>query len=112
MDKEEAKRLVEVDESVRQSITENEKQLVETRFYKEFVINTEKGPLVLNDVYITVERNKENDMEYHFRWVQENEDGEATLEEKLMIDKDGKAFSIEAFEDFLQDLTLDGEILK
>ncbi len=111
MDKNELKELIEVDESVRQSITEKEKQLVETRFYKEFVINTEKGPLVLNDVYITVERNKENDMEYHFRWVQENEDGEATLEEKLMIDKDGKAFSIEAFEDFLQDLTLDGEIL-
>ena len=43
MDKNELKELIEVDESVRQSITEKEKQLVETRFYKEFVINTENG---------------------------------------------------------------------
>lgn len=111
MDKEEIKRLIDVDTSVKESIKENEKQLVETRFYKEFVIHTEKGPLVLNDVYITVERNKENDMEYHFRWVQENENGEATIEEKLMIDKDGKSFSIDTFKDYLQDLTLDGEFL-
>lgn len=105
------KNLNNVSESVRQSIQEKDKQLVETRYYKEFVINTPKGQVVLNDVYITVERNKENDMEYHFRWICENEQGEMTIEEKMMADKNGKVYSIDSLEKYFEDSELDVEQL-
>lgn len=107
MDKEKLKELVNVDLSVKQAIQEKESTVVETRYYKEFVINTEMGPLVLEDMYITIERNKEGDMEYHFRWVQENENGEKTIEEKIALDKDGNIFCIDGFKEVLGDGTLD-----
>ena len=107
MDNEKLKELVNVDLSVKQAIQEKESTVVETRYYKEFVINTEMGPLVLEDMYITIERNKEGDMEYHFRWVQENENGEKTIEEKIALDKDGNIFCIDGFKEVLGDGTLD-----
>lgn len=107
MDNEKLKELVNVDLSVKQAIQEKENTVVETRYYKEFVINTEMGPLVLEDMYITIERNKEGDMEYHFRWVQENENGEKTIEEKIALDKDGNIFCIDGFKEVLGDGTLD-----
>ena len=107
MDNEKLKELVNVDLSVKQAIQEKESTVVETRYYKEFVINTEMGPLILEDMYITIERNKEGDMEYHFRWVQENENGEKTIEEKIALDKDGNIFCIDGFKEVLGDGALD-----
>ena len=101
------KKLNDVSESVKQTIQENDKKLIETRYYKEFVLNTKQGQLVLNDVFITLERNKEGDMEYHFRWVKENEQGEMTIEEKMMADKDGNVYSIEALREYFENITLD-----
>ena len=101
------KKLNDVSESVKQTIQENDKKLIETRYYKEFVLNTKQGQLVLNDVFITLERNKEGDMEYHFRWAKENEQGEMTIEEKMMADKDGNVYSIEALREYFENITLD-----
>lgn len=101
------KKLNDVSESVKQTIQENDKKLIETRYYKEFVLNTKQGQLVLNDVFITLERNKEGDMEYHFRWAKENEQGEMTIEEKMMADKDGNVYSIEALRGYFESTTLD-----
>lgn len=101
------KKLNDVSESVKQTIQENNKKLIETRYYKEFVLNTKQGQLVLNDVFITLERNKEGDMEYHFRWAKENEQGEMTIEEKMMADKDGNVYSIEALRGYFESTTLD-----
>lgn len=101
------KKLNDVSESVKQNIQENDKKLIETRYYKEFVLNTKQGQLVLNDVFITLERNKEGDMEYHFRWAKENEQGEMTIEEKMMADKDGNVYSIEALRGYFESTTLD-----
>lgn len=101
------KKLNDVSESVKQTIQENDKELIETRYYKEFVLNTKQGQLVLNDVFITLERNKEGDMEYHFRWAKENEQGEMTIEEKMMADKDGNVYSIEALRGYFESTTLD-----
>ena len=101
------KKLNDVSESVKQTIQENDKKLIETRYYKEFVLNTKQGQLVLNDVFITLERNKEGDMEYHFRWAKENEQGEMTIEEKMMADKDGNVYSIEALREYFENTTLD-----
>ena len=100
------KKLNDISESVRQNVQEKDGQLIETRYYKEFVLNTNRGPLVLNDVFITIERNKEGDMEYHFRWAKENEQGEMTIEEKMMADKDGKIYSIEALREYFENSTL------
>lgn len=101
------KKLNDVSESVKQTIQENDKKLIETRYYKEFVLNTKQGQLVLNDVFITLERNKEGDMEYHFRWAKENELGEMTIEEKMMADKNGNVYSIEALREYFENTTLD-----
>ena len=101
------KKLNDVSESVKQAVQEKNRQLVETRYYKEFVLNTNRGQLVLNDVFITLERNKEGDMEYHFRWAKENEQGEMTIEEKMMADKNGNIYSIEALREYFENSTLD-----
>lgn len=93
--KAEFKRLLEVDLSVKDAIKEKESELIETKYYKELVVNTKLGPVTLQNVFITAERNKEGDMEYHFRWVQENEKGEETIEEKIMLDKKGNVFCID-----------------
>ena len=101
------KKLNDVSESVRQTVQGKDGRLIETRYYKEFVLNTNRGQLVLNDVFITIERNKEGDMEYHFRWAIENEQGEMTIEEKMMADKEGNIYSIEALREYFENSTLD-----
>ena len=101
------KKLNDVSESVRQTVQGKDGRLIETRYYKEFVLNTNRGQLVLNDVFITIERNKEGDMEYHFRWAKENEQGEMTIEEKMMADKEGNIYSIEALREYFENSTLD-----
>lgn len=103
------KKLNDVSESVRQTIQEKNRQLIETRYYKEFEINTNQGPLVLNDVFVTIERNKEGDMEYHFRWAKENEQGEMTIEEKMMANQNGKIYSIDGLREYFKDSKIDIE---
>lgn len=105
------KKLNDVSESVKQTIQEKDSQLIETRYYKEFVLNTNRGQLVFNDVFITIERNKERDMEYHFRWAKENEQGEMTIEEKMMADKNGNVYSIEALREYFENSTLDMNLI-
>ena len=46
-------------------------------------------------------------MEHHFRWAKENEQGEMTIEEKMMADKDGNVYSIEALRGYFESTTLD-----
>lgn len=103
------KRLDDVSESVRQTAQEKNRQLIETRYYKEFEINTNNGPLLLNDVFITIERNKEGDMEYHFRWAKENEQGEMTIEEKMMANKNGEIYSIDGLREYFENSKIDME---
>ena len=68
----------------------NQRELVETKYYSEFVINTEKGPITLKDVFITAEQDQNGKTSYHFRWINENEKGEQVVAECLSIDADGK----------------------
>lgn len=105
------KKLNDVSESMRQAIQANDRKLIQTRYYKEFILNTNQGQLVLNDVFITIERNKEDDMEYHFRWAKENEQGEMTIEEKMMADKNGNIYSIEALRQYFENSTVDMETI-
>ncbi|MEI3402023.1 MAG: hypothetical protein V8R51_06845 [Clostridia bacterium] len=34
----------------------NQRKLVTTKYYSEFIISTEKGPITLNNVFITAEK--------------------------------------------------------
>ena len=68
----------------------NQREIVATKYYSEFVINTEKGQITLKDVFITAEQDQNGKTSYHFRWINENEKGEQVVLECLAIDADGK----------------------
>ena len=68
----------------------NQRELISTKYYSEFVINTEKGSITLKDVFITAEQDSNGKTSYHFRWINENEKGEQVVTECLSIDVDGK----------------------
>ena len=68
----------------------NQRELIATKHYSEIVINTEKGPITLKNVFITAEQDQNGKTSYHFRWINENEKGEQIIEECLSIDGDGK----------------------
>lgn len=68
----------------------NQRELIATKYYSEFVINTEKGPIALKNVFITAEQDQNGKTSYHFRWINENEKVEQIIEECLSIDGDGK----------------------
>ena len=68
----------------------NQREIVATKYYSEFVINTEKGQIPLKNVFITAEQDQNGKTSYHFRWINENEKGEQVVSECLAIDADGK----------------------
>lgn len=68
----------------------NQRELVATKYYSEFVINTDNGQITLKDVFITAEQDQNGKTSYHFRWINENEKGEQVIEECLSIDAKGK----------------------
>ncbi len=68
----------------------NQRELVATKYYSEFVINTDNEPITLKDVFITAEQDQNGKTSYHFRWINENEKGEQVIEECLSIDANGK----------------------
>lgn len=68
----------------------NQRELVATKYYSEFVINTEKGPIILKDVFITAEQDANGKTSYHFRWVNDNKKGEQVVAECLSIGANGK----------------------
>ena len=43
------------------------------------VINTDKGPITLKNVFITEEQDPNGKVSYHFRWIKENKNGTVTL---------------------------------
>ena len=90
-EKEILKKMETVESSIGQNIQErNQRELIATKYYSEFVINTKNGPVTLNNVFITAEKDQQGDMSYHFRWIREEENGEQTIEENMIVDKDGK----------------------
>ena len=111
-EKEILKKLAVVETAVSRNINEkHQRELITTKYYSEFVINTPKGPITLNNVFITTERNKEGDMSYHFRWLKENEDGEQIIEESIAIDENGEVYVSEALKDYLGDAIISQEEL-
>lgn len=111
-EKETLEKISIVEASVGQNIQErNQRELIATKYYSEFVINTPKGPVTLNNVFITAEKNEQGQMSYHFRWITENGNGEQTVEENLVVDENGKAHATEGLKEYLGDEEIDIEKL-
>lgn len=111
-EKEILKKLAVVETAVSRNINEkHQRELITTKYYSEFVINTPKGPITLNNVFITSERNKQGEMSYHFRWLKENEDGEQIIEESIAIDENGEVYVSEVLKDYLGDAIISQEEL-
>ena len=106
-EKETLEKLNIVEASVDSHIKQQQGQLLSTRYYSEFVINTKKGPVTLNNVFITAESNKDGKISYHFRWLKENENGEQVIEENIVIDADGKVFVADELGDYLGNTEID-----
>lgn len=106
-DKEIIKKMDIIETSLGGELKQNNSQLIQIKHYNKLEINTKQGVLVFDDVFITAERNKEGDMEYHFMWVKDNEKGEMTIEEKMMLDKDGKVYSIDSLKQILGNELID-----
>ena len=106
-EKETLEKLNVVEASVDSHIKQRQGQLLSTRYYSEFVINTKKGPVTLNNVFVTAESNKDGKVSYHFRWLKENENGEQTIEEDIVIDSDGKVFVADELGDYLGNAEID-----
>lgn len=85
----------------------NQREVVSTKYYSEFVINTQKGPITLNNVFITSERSKEGDMSYHFRWIAQKENGEQSIEENIVVDENGKVYVSEGLGEYLGNSEID-----
>ena len=103
-EKETLQKISIVEASVGQNIQEkNQRELLSTRYYSEFVVNTKNGPVTLNNVFITAEKDQQGNMSYHFRWIHEGENGEQTIEENLVVDKNGKVYTTGGLKDYLGD---------
>lgn len=105
-EKETLQKIATVEVSVGQHL-QNQRELAATRYYSEFVINTKKGPVTLNNVFITAERDQDGKMSYHFRWIRENKKGEQTIEENMIVDENGKVYTAEGLKDYLGDAEID-----
>lgn len=111
-EKETLQAIATVEASVGQHIQEkNQRELVLTKYYSEFVINAPNGPVTLNNVFITAERNKEGEMSYHFRWIIKDKNGEQSLEENLVVNENGEIYASEGLKDYLGDAQIDIEEL-
>lgn len=107
-EKETLQAMATVEASVGQHIQrKSQRELVSTKYYSEFVINTKNGPVTLNNVFITAERNKEGELSYHFRWIIKNKNGEQAIEENLVVDKNGEIYVAEGLKDYIGDAKID-----
>lgn len=111
-EKEILEKLNTVESSVGEYIqTKYQRELIATKYYSELVINTPKGELTFNDVFITAEQDSNGEITYHFRWIVENENGEKSIEERMVIDSNGKVFTNGGLKDYLENSEIDIEEL-
>ena len=88
-----------------------QRELIKTKYYSEMVINTDKGPITLKNVFITEEQDPNGKVSYHFRWIKENKNGEKSIEENIVVDEEGKVFSSGGLDEYLKNSKIDMEKL-
>lgn len=96
----------QVEASVENFIKDSGRELLETRYYKEFTINSTQGPITFENVFITVEKDTNNKMSYHFRWI---DDETLQIDEKILIDDEGKVYSLPELEKLFENTEIDIE---
>lgn len=99
-------KLQQVDTSVEKHIETLNRELLQTRYYEQFTVNSKQGPITLQNVFITVEKDQYNRISYHFRWLEENG---TIITEKIIVQDDGEIYAIPGLEEILENSNIDFE---
>ena len=99
-------KLQQVDTSVEKHVETLNRQLLQTRYYEQFTVNSKQGPITLQNVFITVEKDQYNRISYHFRWLEENG---TIITEKIIVQDDGEIYAIPGLEEILEKSNIDFE---
>lgn len=93
--KETLKKLRQVEVSVSNHIRESKRELIGTRYYKQFTIQSGSFPFDFENLFITVEQDENGNITYHFRILNEEK---GILDERLVIQQDGKVYTMKELE--------------
>lgn len=107
MDEEEIfQKLSTVESAVQDNIKAQKRELIVTKYYSEFTINTKDEPLILNNVFITIEKDANNNITYHFHQINEQT---KEIEERIFVDEKGNIHTNKELEQYLGDSEIDIE---
>lgn len=104
--KETLKKLRQVEVSVSNHIRELKRELIGTRYYKKFTIQAGRNPFDFENLFITVEQDENGNITYHFRILNE---GKGILDERLVVDQDGKVYTMKELEAIFGNIEMDME---
>ena len=107
-EKEILEKLEIVESGVSEKLNKENGELISTKYYEEFIINTKRGPVTLKELFITTEKNQEGKISFHFRWINEKTQ---TIEEKIIVDSEGRIYTIPELQEFIGDLDINIEEL-
>lgn len=102
--KETLKKLRQVEVSVSNHIRESKRELIGTRYYKQFTIQSGSFPFDFENLFITVEQDENGNITYHFRILNEKE---GILDERLVIQQDGKVYTMKELEEIFGNAKFD-----
>lgn len=102
------KKLQKVEISVANSIKKSNRDLLQTRYYEQFKVNSRQGEITLENVFITVEQEDNGKISYHFRWLDKESE---LIEEKILVEDDGMLYTIPELENLFVDIEINMEEL-
>lgn len=102
--KETLKKLRQVEVCVSNHIRESNRQLIGTRYYKKFTVPTGHFPFDFKNLFITIEQDENGNITYHFRILN---DKEGRLDERLVVEQDGKVYTIKELEEIFGNIQMD-----
>ena len=99
--------LKQVEASVEYNIKKLNRTLLQTRYYKEFILITKEGPVKLSNFFITVEQEENGKLSYHFRWFDKKL---SMIDENMSVEK-GKVHVVPEFKDIVGNIKINIEEL-
>lgn len=106
--KETLKKLRQVEVCVSNHIRESKRQLIGTRYYKKFTVPTVQFSFDFENLFITIEQEENGKITYHFRILNEEK---GILDERLVVEQDGKVYTIEGLNYIFGNTEMDMERL-
>lgn len=95
--------LKQVEASVSNNIKALNRTLIQTKYYKEFRIKSLNGKTILRNFFITVEKQKNGKLSYHFRWLEKKL---AMIEENVII-RDDKLYTRPEIKEMFENIDTD-----